>query len=462
MQGDFRIGDWLVQPQINAVERNGKTRHLEPRVMQVLVQLAMHPNEVLSKDRLLEAVWHGTFVGDDVLVRCISEIRYALGDEARASRVIQTIPKNGYRLIAKVSREATESVNIGIPGQEKPDHVGTVRQQVPAPPEGFASHPIQDNASEEKFHVLFATEVQVPTHYQPRDSDQSNDSIQTIPPIDSLNSALHPVIRLPQIFSRYPRRSITVATFLVILLAYIGFAHLSRLPRRTAPDSFWEPLLHGTGPVLICVADHPEDSAIVLYDAKNPDIPIQMKIDPVSVAMSDLDASMKAVNILQSGNKSYMLKPQAETSLSYLRTGSAVFVGGFDNAWTLRLTNQLRFHFANTADMGVLRIVDTANPGRNRWAIDRGMSSTINNHRDYAIVARFTPSSTGKPAIVMAGVGSAGTLAAGEFLSDANSLAQLTRDAVAAGNKRNMETVLSVQVVDGEPGVPTVEAVYFW
>jgi len=158
MQGDFRIGDWVVRPQINAIERDGKTRHLEPKVMQVLVQLATHPNEVLSKDRLLEAVWHGTFVGDDVLVRCISEIRYAFGDEAKASRVIQTIPKSGYRLIAKVSREATERFAVSTADEGKPDDVGRTLQQIPAPPEGSALRPMH-NASEEQFHVLFATEI---------------------------------------------------------------------------------------------------------------------------------------------------------------------------------------------------------------------------------------------------------------------------------------------------------------
>ena len=103
MQGDFRINEWLIQPQINSVEKNGETWHLEPKVMQVLVQLASHPNQVLSKEKLLDAVWHDTFVGDDVLVRCISEIRYVFGDDPRSSRVIQTIPKGGYRLIAPVS-----------------------------------------------------------------------------------------------------------------------------------------------------------------------------------------------------------------------------------------------------------------------------------------------------------------------------------------------------------------------
>ena len=111
VQGDFRIDDWLIQPQINSVEKEGKTWHLEPKVMQVLVHLASHPNEVLSKDRLLEAVWHNTFVGDDVLVRCISEIRYVFGDDPKSSRVIQTIPKGGYRLIAAVTTEIQTNID---------------------------------------------------------------------------------------------------------------------------------------------------------------------------------------------------------------------------------------------------------------------------------------------------------------------------------------------------------------
>ena len=110
MQGDFSIDDWLIQPQINSVEKAGKTWHLEPKVMQVLVHLASHPNEVLSKDRLLEAVWHNTFVGDDVLVRCISELRYVFGDDPKSSRVIQTIPKSGYRLIAAVTTEVPANI----------------------------------------------------------------------------------------------------------------------------------------------------------------------------------------------------------------------------------------------------------------------------------------------------------------------------------------------------------------
>ena len=99
----FQLADWEVQPQINCVRKGEETHHLEPKVMQVLVQLATHRDEVLSKEQLIHAVWPDTFVGDDVLTRCISEIRRVLTDDPRSPRYIQTIPKTGYRLIAPVT-----------------------------------------------------------------------------------------------------------------------------------------------------------------------------------------------------------------------------------------------------------------------------------------------------------------------------------------------------------------------
>ncbi|MDR3762901.1 MAG: winged helix-turn-helix domain-containing protein [Acidobacteriota bacterium] len=109
MKGDFHIAEWAVQPQLNSIQRGKKVHHLEPKVMQVLLQLVTHSNEVLSKERLIQSVWPDTFVGEDVLTRSISEIRRAFEDDARAPRVIQTIPKTGYRLIAPVEFDPEET-----------------------------------------------------------------------------------------------------------------------------------------------------------------------------------------------------------------------------------------------------------------------------------------------------------------------------------------------------------------
>jgi TolB-like protein/DNA-binding winged helix-turn-helix (wHTH) protein/thioredoxin-like negative regulator of GroEL len=102
VDGDFRVGPWLVKPSLNSISRNGTTVHLEPKVMEVLVCLAEHPGEPLSKEKLLQSVWADTFVSDDVLIRSISELRRVFEDDAHESRFIQTIPKRGYRLVAPV------------------------------------------------------------------------------------------------------------------------------------------------------------------------------------------------------------------------------------------------------------------------------------------------------------------------------------------------------------------------
>ena len=105
MNGDLRVGTWLVQPSLNTISQNGTRRQLEPKVMEVLLCLARHPGETLPKEQLIRSVWPDTFVSDDVLVRSISEIRRAFDDDARESKFIQTIPKRGYRLIAGVTPE---------------------------------------------------------------------------------------------------------------------------------------------------------------------------------------------------------------------------------------------------------------------------------------------------------------------------------------------------------------------
>ncbi len=102
MDGDFRLGDWLVSPKLNSMSFQGKIARLEPKVMQVLVCLA-DTGDVVSKDTLMRTVWADTFVTDDVLIRCISELRRTFADDPKRPRYIQTIVKGGYRLIAPVT-----------------------------------------------------------------------------------------------------------------------------------------------------------------------------------------------------------------------------------------------------------------------------------------------------------------------------------------------------------------------
>lgn len=71
--------------------------------MELLVYLARHGGEVVSNDDLIREVWHGRAFGDGVVYKKINQLRKALGDDSRNARLIETIPKRGYRLVAPVT-----------------------------------------------------------------------------------------------------------------------------------------------------------------------------------------------------------------------------------------------------------------------------------------------------------------------------------------------------------------------
>ncbi len=257
-------------------------------------------------------------------------------------------------------------------------------------------------------------------------------------------------------------RNTAAVVLVVLVLAAACTIFIWQRIHRSAFNEFWQPVFADSNPVLLCIADQSEYSEIALRDASQPEHQILLKDTLTAVVLDDLGATVKVAGILQANNRAYTLKGEGATTLDDLRSGPTVFVGAFDNAWTLRLTHALRYHFANDTDMTHLWIADGASAGRSDWNIDRSVQMATNNYRDYAILARFTDVNTGKPAIVVAGIGRGGTRVAGEFLTENAHLAQLMRLAHAAGGKKNLEVVLSTQIIDGEPGSPKIEATYFW
>ena len=94
----FSLGPWTVDPAANEVRRGAEVVRLEPKAVAVLAYLAAHAGEVVSREALLDAVWPDVVVTDASLTRCVSQLRQALGDDARGAGLIETIPKVGYRL----------------------------------------------------------------------------------------------------------------------------------------------------------------------------------------------------------------------------------------------------------------------------------------------------------------------------------------------------------------------------
>jgi TolB-like protein/DNA-binding winged helix-turn-helix (wHTH) protein/tetratricopeptide (TPR) repeat protein len=121
VEGDFKIGEWLVSPALNQISTNGKKNRVEPKAMQVLLQLAK-AGGVVNKERLISAVWPDVFVSDDVLPGCVASLRRAFDDSARNPQVIETIPKSGYRILLPVEwsngNSATPSTAILPPARK--------------------------------------------------------------------------------------------------------------------------------------------------------------------------------------------------------------------------------------------------------------------------------------------------------------------------------------------------------
>ncbi|WP_203293429.1 winged helix-turn-helix domain-containing protein [Maricaulis parjimensis] len=102
------IGEWSVDARANQISGPDGSVELEPRVMDLLILLAGQPGEVMSKDEIARALWGEVHVNDDALTRTVFKLRKALGDEARNSRYVATVPKRGYRLVADVTTPAEQ------------------------------------------------------------------------------------------------------------------------------------------------------------------------------------------------------------------------------------------------------------------------------------------------------------------------------------------------------------------
>lgn len=110
--GPFRVGGWLVEPSLNRLSRGDTTIQLELKVMDVLVCLAAHPGELVTRQEIIDTVWATEFISDNTLTHAVTELRNALGDDARNPSFIETIHRRGYRLITSIEAEVSDEPGI--------------------------------------------------------------------------------------------------------------------------------------------------------------------------------------------------------------------------------------------------------------------------------------------------------------------------------------------------------------
>ncbi len=129
MTRQIRFGDWCFQPDTHMLAIGELQNVLEPKVARLLEYFLAHPDEVLSHDQLVNAVWDGRVISDEAVRRGISSLRHALAADG-SNGYIKTIHKKGY--LADFPPPLAESPDLALSPQN-PDLL-IVPAQSPIPP----------------------------------------------------------------------------------------------------------------------------------------------------------------------------------------------------------------------------------------------------------------------------------------------------------------------------------------
>lgn len=119
LKGSFLLNNrFLINPDTHSIKdrQSGIESRPEPRLMEVLCILAENPGELVTRERLIKAVWDDYGGADEGLNQAISFLRKFLGDHTK--EIIETIPKKGYILHAIITE-----------GMETP----SAEEKIPAP-----------------------------------------------------------------------------------------------------------------------------------------------------------------------------------------------------------------------------------------------------------------------------------------------------------------------------------------
>ncbi len=104
----LKFADFLVDPRAGELFRRGKKIKLQQQPMQVLLALLEKPEQTVTREELRQRIWPAdTFVDfEHSLNTAIKKLRLGLGDRATNSKFVETLPRRGYRFLARV--EASE------------------------------------------------------------------------------------------------------------------------------------------------------------------------------------------------------------------------------------------------------------------------------------------------------------------------------------------------------------------
>lgn len=242
----------------------------------------------------------------------------------------------------------------------------------------------------------------------------------------------------------------------VLLLATAALAGW-RLRFGDPLDVFWEPMGKGAKSLIIVVGAEPP---IPLQDLDPASKETPSTLDVVRTdrtGFADAVVVAQVTGLLAARERHSEVHRASSLTLDDLRKVPAVFIG--NTPWTDRLNADLRFQVKRDNAAATLEITDrgVSTP----WKVN-AMAPYAQRNKDWAVISRFRDPRTEQPVLLLCGLGSDGTVAAGEFVSRPDLLSTFIHQAPVGWRRKNFQIVVEVDLINGSAGQPHVLETYFW
>jgi hypothetical protein len=303
---------------------------------------------------------------------------------------------------------------------------------------------------------------------------------------ESAEAALPPLPETKRSSTKHKQRLLwvwwAVGIALLAGFALMGSTIYRAGTHKSAFQRFWAPALSSPEPALICLAKPSVYlPSVKLYQrhsktpekflnpferlSQRPDLQPDDKLawsdmseyPDFGLAAGDVRSAIQLSSLFGQLGKKNQVRIGGNYSFEDLRNSPAVIIGAFNNRWSMQMMSDLHFRFAYEGDQS---IIQEEGPKGRRWYTK--FDSNIKALEDYAVVTRLLNSSTGQFVVVVAGIESYGTQAAGEFVSSPEDLQAGLQSVSPDWDKRNVQIILRTQVTDNLPGPPQVVASYVW
>src|SRR5262249_21541177 len=110
----YAFGPFRLDSRERVLLRGGQPVPLNPKVVETLLLLVENAGHLVGKDELMKRVWPDAFVEEGNLTKNIFFLRKALGRGDEGREYIETVPRRGYRFVAKVQTWSKEDERTGV------------------------------------------------------------------------------------------------------------------------------------------------------------------------------------------------------------------------------------------------------------------------------------------------------------------------------------------------------------